>query len=429
MKTIDTVYTGKMAEEYDLSRAGGGRWQREAEVIVPMLRSIPEGARLIDIAAGTGRWLPVYRERNLSPVLIDSSIDMLGQAVEKAAILGLELRIVHESALSPVPFPEARYAVVTNFFNWISLSQVETVLQKVIAAGVSRIIFMISFFPADASPLRTLRKNLSFGYRNFRSRIGWHGKGHYFLHAEPEVRAMLRRLGFTVNGENLVATHKYKLNVMIDASVPPPPPITLIDRCVVRGDECEIDGRRYPVHRGCWACFVPDLGLKLLYGVGGLVHCLHGSAPDRGELFAGRASIGGRTYTASDWLAAYSRKVTRRAAENYVAAARLAAAGVGPAVRGCVAVRQFIFDDGIPEGATAGVCLDNLETYPRKRDTTAREMITAGVAPDRIRSALRQQIRGYVSDLNSVVGVMPVNAEGEISRLETALDRVLLSGE
>lgn len=429
VQDIDVVYTGRTAEKYDLSRAGSGRWKREADVIVPMLHAIPRGASLIDIAAGTGRWVPVYKERELSPVLIDSSNDMLRQAMQKAAALGLDLQIVCESALAPTPFPRAEYAVVTNFFNWIPLRDVEAVLQKVIAAGVCRILFMISFCPTGAGLIHKFRSHLFFGYKNFRSRIGWHEKGHYFLHPEQDVRAMLRRLGFTISAENLIVKQRYKHNVMMDATIPALPPITLIDRCVVRGNSCEIDGKTYPLHRGRWACYVPDLGFKLLYGIGGKLHCTHSSAPDRAALFAGQASISGSSYTAADWLAAFSKKVTRRAAENYVAASRLASAGIGPAVRGCVAVRQFVFDEGIAPGMSAGVWIDNLETYAEKRKTTEKEMVRAGVAPDRTRSSLRQQIRGYISDLNSVVGVMPVNADGEVSRLETALDTALLSAE
>lgn len=47
-----------------------------------------------------------------------------------------------------------------------------------------------------------------------------------------------------------------------------------------------------------------------------------------------------------------------------------------------------------------------------------------GVAPDRTQGCIRQQIRGYVSDLNSVVGVMPVDAESEVQLVQQQLERV-----
>lgn len=222
MKNIDTVYTGAMAAKYDRVRAGGARWTREAEVIEPLLRSIPPGTRLLDVAAGTGRWLPLYQEQGLAPVLVDSSQDMLAQAAAKAKGLGLSVRIVCESALAPTPFPEATHAVVTNFFNWISIQDVETVLRKIIAARIKHILFMISYFPDNAGPLLRFRKNLSLGYRNFRSRMGWKEKGHYHLHAESEVRQLLDRLGLVIQAERLIVSARYKRNVMIDAAVAAP---------------------------------------------------------------------------------------------------------------------------------------------------------------------------------------------------------------
>lgn len=223
MKNIDEVYTGPMAAKYDRVRSASKRWTREAEVIGPLLQSLPQGARLIDVAAGTGRWLAIYKERGISPVLIDSSQDMLAQAAAKAAALGVPVRIVCESALSPAPFPEATYALVTNFFNWISLPNVETVLRKIAAARVRRILFMISYFPAGAGRLLEFRANLSLAYRNFRSRMGWHEKGHYHLHAEREVRDLLDRRGLAVQAEHLIVATRYKRNVMFDVAAVPPP--------------------------------------------------------------------------------------------------------------------------------------------------------------------------------------------------------------
>lgn len=393
------MHTGGTTAKYSPSTADRERWQREDEALAPLLRSIPAGASVIRINAETGNRHP--------------------------APSGAWIEVGRQAALGPTPFPAAQYAVVTDLFDLIGLADSEAVLQKLIAARVSRIMFVISFSSAKPGALsaflRDCRRSLGIGTDQKLTQKLPHG--------EQEVRDLLRRLSLTINAETAIATAKGTQTVLIDATVSPLPAITLIHRCIVRGDKCEIDAKIYPVHRGRWACYIPDLGLKLLYGVGGQVHCIHGSAPDRQTLFAGQASISGRTYTAADWLAAFSKKVTRRAAENYVAASRLASAGIGPAVRGCVVVRKFTFDDAIAPGKSAGVCVDNLETYGNKRDTTKREMIRAGVEPDRIRSSLRQQIRGYISDLNSVVGVMPLNADGEVVRLETALDSALLSGD
>lgn len=52
------------------------------------------------------------------------------------------------------------------------------------------------------------------------------------------------------------------------------------------------------------------------------------------------------------------------------------------------------------------------------------ELDTAGVVTDKINSALRQQIRGYVSDLNSVVSV---RLETHDSRIEDLANMLKLS--
>ncbi len=414
-KQIERVYTGQVAANYDVVRGNSARWARESDVIEPLLRTIPPGTKLIDVAAGTGRWLDIYRELGLDAALIDSSSDMLAVAREKALAFGYGIRTVCEPATSPAPYPAAETAVVTNFFNWIPLDEVETVLQKMIAAGVSRMIFMITYGKEAAKPIDRGWGRLRVGIDNIRSRLGVREKGHYHIHAEKVVRRLLTRLRLEVHGEHLIVDGRYKRNVMIDAAPPEPPGIATFGRCVVRGDEAEIDGRRYAVSRGHWAFYVPELRLKMLYAVDGKVHCTHSTAPDRNALVSGQVVVHGRRYSTQEWRDAFAKSVATRAAENYVAASRLAVAGIGPAVKGCAVVGDLSVEGTPVRGPAAGIVVDDLTTYPEKRATTKRQVSAAGVQLDRLRSATRAQIRGYVSDLNSVVGVMPVNAAGEVA--------------
>ena len=420
-KQIERVYTGQVAANYDAVRGNSARWARESEVIEPLLRTIPAGTKLIDVAAGTGRWLDIYRELGLDAALIDSSPDMLAVARERAAAAGYGIRTVCEPATSPAPYPAAETAVVTNFFNWIPLDEVETVLQKMIAAGVSRMIFMITYGKETAKPIDRGWGRLRIGIDNIRSRLGVREKGHYHIHPENVVRRLLTRLRLDVHGEHLIVDGRYKRNVMIDTAPPAPPGITTFGRCVVRGDEAEIDGKRYAVSRGHWAFYVPALRLKVLHAVDGMLHCTHPTAPDRQALASGQAVVRDGRYSLQDWRDAFAKSVVRRAAENYVAASRLAVAGIGPTVESCGVVGDVAVEGTPIRGPAAGIVIDDLTTYPEKRSTTKRELSAAGVQLDRIESAIRAQIRGYVSDLNSVVGVMPKNAEGEVTIVEREL--------
>ena len=76
-------------------------------------------------------------------------------------------------------------------------------------------------------------------------------------------------------------------------------------------------------------------------------------------------------------------------------------------------------------GIVFGIMVENLRNYSRKRPATLEQLEAAGVVPDRTSSCLRQQIRGYVSDLNSVVGVRPLAAEVEVQRVQRQLEDAL----
>ena len=205
--------------------------------------------------------------------------------------------------------------------------------------------------------------------------------------------------------------------------------IEIIERCrlkrggMLRGTYAEIRGSRMKVYAGAWAFYVPGLGAKILHSFQGSCHCIHATAPGRREVFEGTARLHDRRYSLDEWHRAYYTDVSRRAAENYVAARRLHDCGLGPAVAGCVAVPSFESFYAAGASHSFGILVEDLRRYPRRRPVTLAQLESAGVAPDRTASCIRQQIRGYVSDLNSVVGVTPVDAEAEVLAVQYQLER------
>lgn len=208
------------------------------------------------------------------------------------------------------------------------------------------------------------------------------------------------------------------------------PSIIVFDDLRLAQDSVYIGDSSYQVSAGAWAFWVPAFRTKILHAIAGQAHCLAGSAPPRDQLLAGQHTVpeGGR-YSTQDWHDALSKYVLQRAAENFLAAQRLHTAGLGPAALGVCLVRRFRAWYASDTGCTAGIMVEDLNHLPRKwRKATAQQMLDAGVRPDRILSSVRQQIRGYVSDLNSVVGVMPMNADQEIQRLTDVLRDCLRAG-
>jgi hypothetical protein len=127
-------------------------------------------------------------------------------------------------------------------------------------------------------------------------------------------------------------------------------------------------------------------------------------------------------YSREEWRHAYSTPASRRAAENAVAAQRLHAAGLGPRVLGlCIALR---FRDGAraDKDFAAGFLSEDVLRLPPKPPAEEEEFLAAGVSLDRLRSAIRQQVNGYVVDLNAAVGVLPVGAENEVAALEERIN-------
>jgi ubiquinone/menaquinone biosynthesis C-methylase UbiE len=88
MKAIENTYTGEYARNYNSSRTHSIEWIRENNAIEPMLRMIGQSQTVLDIAAGTGRWLHIYAEIGARPTLLDASRDMLDQAQLKAHEMG-----------------------------------------------------------------------------------------------------------------------------------------------------------------------------------------------------------------------------------------------------------------------------------------------------------------------------------------------------
>ena len=175
------------------------------------------------------------------------------------------------------------------------------------------------------------------------------------------------------------------------------------------------DGKIMKAKAGAWNFYVPALNIKLAYPNNGKIHCLRPVTPPFEKLMSGALDderIG--RYSADDWKQALTKSTRRRAAENYISAARLHAAGLGPKPLGICYVGNFSYKPFGPWSETAGILIEDIHKLPPKANATEEEILAAGVTLDGIKSCVRQQINGYVSDLNSVIGVMPVDAEDEI---------------
>jgi hypothetical protein len=172
--------------------------------------------------------------------------------------------------------------------------------------------------------------------------------------------------------------------------------------------------RPYRAALGMWAAYAPRAQIKLLHAVDGDLHCISPRVPSRTD--AARHA---------DWNRAFRTPTLRRVAENWVVLDRLYRAGLGPEPLELLIAPRYRAWFSRGWTFSAGYRVANLRTYPVKDPTTEEQVRAAGVIPDRNRACLREQIRGYVSDLNALHGVMPDGGADEVAAVEGALAQAL----
>lgn len=207
-----------------------------------------------------------------------------------------------------------------------------------------------------------------------------------------------------------------------------PPPCTVYSTLSLNTwtKRCRIDGTLYDVHLGKWMFYNPARQEKYFHVRAGKIDSTARSRPtDRQLAEMDDSEFSGR-YPVSVWKEALSTPIARRLAEIWIASQRLHGAGLGPKPGSLIVARNYKRNFR-SYGPTAGLQIENARLLQPRTPVTQEEMIAAGVRPDRYLSCVRQTINGYVSDLCSVVGVVPIDAEEEIAALTLHIDE-LLSG-
>jgi SAM-dependent methyltransferase len=79
-------YHGEKARSYDAGRVRTRLWRDEQAAFQSMLGrcNLDEGARVLDVQVGTGRFLGIYEHAGLDAMCVDLSNDMLDQARDRS---------------------------------------------------------------------------------------------------------------------------------------------------------------------------------------------------------------------------------------------------------------------------------------------------------------------------------------------------------
>ncbi len=128
-RQLSKAYTGATAADYEERRSGSGKWGAENDALRSLLTDIPAGSRILDVPAGTGRFLSMYESAGLKATGADISQDMLREAASKRTALGSAPPLVVASVFA-LPFRNAGFdaTLCIRLLNWLSVADLRVAL-------------------------------------------------------------------------------------------------------------------------------------------------------------------------------------------------------------------------------------------------------------------------------------------------------------
>ncbi len=139
-------FFGKRAEGYDERRSGRPHWAIEHAAVYAMLVGFPEGASVLDMPVGTGRYAPIYKTLGLMAIGIDASEDMLTVAKQKIDALGFTMDLIRGDALDlPIADETFDAVVCSRLVNWFLPSEMKLAVVEMVRVMKTRLIITVEF--------------------------------------------------------------------------------------------------------------------------------------------------------------------------------------------------------------------------------------------------------------------------------------------
>lgn len=126
-----TAYHGRVASSYEEDRVVESTWALEQEYVKRWVESLPAGAALLDVPAGTGRFLEFYRTQGLKVTALDVSADMVTEMRRRypEAVKGARIGVGDAERLD-LPDDSVDYVISWRFLHLIPGAVMERVLRE-----------------------------------------------------------------------------------------------------------------------------------------------------------------------------------------------------------------------------------------------------------------------------------------------------------
>jgi len=133
-------YFGVKALDYDAKRMGTAKWVGEDRKVKEYLLDLPQGASILDVPCGTGRFFWFYRERGFKALGIDISPDMLIKARERA---GGNIKVKVGSIFNMEISKVFDVVLCIRFLNLVESEDFRRALVEMQRVAKSRVIFTL----------------------------------------------------------------------------------------------------------------------------------------------------------------------------------------------------------------------------------------------------------------------------------------------
>ena len=166
-QSLDTRYTGKTAVDYEKERTCDDQWGKENFAVNHILKHI-KPKTLLDIPIGTGRFISLYKENNISTTGVDISWDMIRESEKKNNDLPYKIKILKGSIFS-LDFLKNSFecSVCMRFLNWIDEEKLFIALKSLYDKSEKYIIISLRTTDTSSKSLKLDNNFIIHSYHVF----------------------------------------------------------------------------------------------------------------------------------------------------------------------------------------------------------------------------------------------------------------------
>lgn len=203
-----TAYRGPIAEHYDRDRVGEAIWELEQRFVADWAATLPPGLSLIDIPAGTGRFVEILLGRGLKVHAMDISDDMLAPIRRRWPAADNPGLTVQAGDAEHLPLGDGAVDCVLSWrlFHLLPVPVFGRVLQEFRRVARGQIVVQVFAVrpPGQPRPFApALRRKLSLARSRLRAALGgtpvppW-AHIESFSHGDEEIRRAIAAAGLAV---------------------------------------------------------------------------------------------------------------------------------------------------------------------------------------------------------------------------------------